>query len=94
VTRDRVSIDIGICPTELEAGDGGDIRDGDRVVESVKAYARNLYPNATLIEVQIGWRQGSKWAFVGDSAEAGRILMDDYWDAHADDETLFAGGDK
>ncbi len=94
MTLDRVSIDISICPTELEAGDGGDIRDGDRVVESVKAYARNLYPNATKIEVQIGFRQGSSWAFVGDSAEAGRMLMHHYWDAYADDETLFTGGDK
>lgn len=82
-------IDISICPTQLESGD--DVRDGYLVVEAVKAYAQREYPGAR-VSVQIGFRQGSEWALVSGSAEAGRRLMEGFWESHADDEALFVGG--
>jgi hypothetical protein len=82
-------IDISICPTQLESGD--DVRDGDILVEAVKSYAQREYPGAR-ISVQIGFRQGSEWALVSGSAERGRLLMEGFWEAHADDEALFVGG--
>jgi hypothetical protein len=85
-------IDISICPTDLESGDQGDVRDGDLVIAAVKAYAQREYPGSR-VEVQIGFRQGSEWALVSGSAEAGRILMEEFWEAHADDDSLFAGGE-
>jgi hypothetical protein len=89
-TQDR-SIDISICPTSLEAGDSGDIRDGDLVVASVTKFAEARYPDCR-VSVQIGYRQGAAWALVGGSAEAGRLLMEDYWEQHADDDSLYEGG--
>lgn len=82
-------IDISICPTDLESGD--DVRDGVLVVAAVRQYAERQYPGAR-ISVQIGFRQGHAWSTVSGSDKLGRILMDGFWEAHADDETLFVGG--
>lgn len=82
-------IDISICPTDLQSGD--DVRDGDLVVAAVRQYAERQYPGAR-ISVQIGFRQGHAWSSVSGSAELGRILMDGFWESHADDEALFVGG--
>jgi len=83
-------IDISICPTDLESGD--DVRDGDLVVAWVRQYAERQYPGAR-ISVQIGYRQGHAWATVSGSADAGQRLMDGFWEAHADNDALFVGGD-
>jgi hypothetical protein len=82
-------IDISICPTSLECG--SDERDGEAVMQAVREYANRQYPGAR-VSVQIGFRQRSEWALVSGSAEAGRRLMEGFWESHADDEDLFVGG--
>jgi hypothetical protein len=67
------------------------VRDGDLVVASVTRFAQRRYPDCT-VSVQIGYRQGSAWALVRGSAEAGRLLMEEYWEQHADDDSLYEGG--
>ena len=84
-------IDISLCPTDLECGDSGDIRDERRVIESVIRFAAARHPGA-LVTAQVGHRQGHAWAMVDGDREAGRDLMADYWEAHADNASLYEIG--
>lgn len=88
MTANTTYIDISICPTDLEGGDSGDIRNERRVIKSVVRFAAARHPEA-MITVQVGHRQGDKWATINHNPELGRELMADYWEAHADDDSLY-----
>jgi hypothetical protein len=92
-TRDAAvaRVDISICPLSLEAGDSGDIRDGDLVVASIRQWFAARHPEAR-ISVQVGYRQGDEWATIDGNREAGAEAMAEYWEQHADDDSLYEGG--
>ena len=83
------SIEISLCPTTLECGDSH--YDETRLIRSIGRWLESRHPEA-VISVQVGYRQGDAWATIDGDREAGAEEMAEYWEIHADDESLFAEG--
>ena len=85
-------INISICPTTLEFGDGSRY-DEDKLLDAIREFVEANYPNRHPIYyscLQVGHRQGDAWASVDGDEEAGRELLERFFEARGTDEELFA----
>jgi hypothetical protein len=82
-------IDISLCPTTLECGESH--YDESRLLASIRQWFAARHPEAR-ISVQVGYRQGDEWATIDGNREAGAEAMAEYWEQHADDDSLYEGG--
>ena len=83
-----VNVSISICPTDMEFNDGS-VYDEHALLDAIRAFVMQRHPTARITTLQVGHRQGDKWARVdGDSAE-GRELLSAFFEAHGADESLF-----
>lgn len=81
------NVSISICPTDLEFANG-DRYDADALLAALRGFIEQRHPEAT-IRLQIGHRQGDEWARLDGDDEAGEVLMNEFFDAHGADKSLF-----
>jgi hypothetical protein len=80
-------INISICPTSLEFGNG-DTYDKDELLDSLLKFCKKQYPVSN-VSLQIGHRQGDEWAVVDGDGELGLELVQEFFAKHGTDEGLF-----
>lgn len=86
-----MKISISICPTDMEVGSEGFMYDETALLEAIRAFVEaRLGASAEIVCLQVGHRQGDKWARIDGDAEAGAALLADFFAAHGTDENLFA----
>lgn len=83
-----MKIDISLCPSELQFPNG-DTYDEEKLCEAISYFCSERYPNAD-VSVQVGARQGHKWALVNRDEEEGFSLLDSFFMKHGCDSHLFA----
>lgn len=87
----RTHVHICLCPTALELN-------GDRYGERALLYAIRVFVLGRLrgaeVEAQVGHSQGVAWAEVDGDEDAGRELLEEFWEATGggSDPQLFAKG--
>jgi hypothetical protein len=85
-----MKISISICPTDLEAGSEGDRYDEAALLEAIREFIEaRLGTVAEIVCLQVGHRQGDKWARIDGDEESGAALLADFFEDHGIDEDLF-----
>ena len=85
-------IKISLCPTELEFNNG-DRYHPQKLMDAMRTFLAKKYPRAT-VELQIGYRQGHKWAYANGNADWGKELVEEFFSKHGNDEELFIDEDN
>jgi hypothetical protein len=83
------TIDISICPTQLEF-DNGDRYDEAALLDSIRTFARKRFGEVSVRCLQIGHRQGDEWATVNGDDDAGHDFVEQFFHFHGQDRNLFA----
>ena len=86
-----MKISSSICPTELEFNNG-DRYDEVALLEAIRRYVMERYPTATIACLQVGHRQGDKWATIDGDSDSGNDLLVEFFNDHGTDENLFVEG--
>lgn len=91
-----MKVSISICPTDLEVGSEGDRYDEAALLEAIHEFIEARLGSLAEVEcLQVGLRQGDKWAKIDGDEKAGAALLTDFFDDHGTDEDLFVnGGDQ
>jgi hypothetical protein len=85
-----MKVSISICPTDLEVGSEGDVYDEAALLEALREFIEaRLGKLAEIVCLQVGHRQGDKWARIDGDEEAGAALLADFFEDHGADEDLF-----
>jgi len=85
-----MKISISICPTEMEVGSEGHLYDEAALLEAIREFIEaRLGKLAEIVCLQVGHRQGDKWARIDGDDEAGAALLADFFEDHGSDESLF-----
>jgi hypothetical protein len=87
-----MKISISIDPSEMEFADGSRY-DETSLLDAIREFIGQEYPEATIDCLQVGHRQGDGWAMIiddeNDADDAGNDLMDEFWLARGADDDLF-----
>ena len=85
-----MKISISICPTEMEVGSEGHLYDETALLEAIREFIEaRLGKLAEIVCLQVGRRQGDKWARIDGDEESGAALLADFFEDHGIDEDLF-----
>ena len=85
-----MKISISICPTEMEVGSEGHLYDETALLEAIREFIEaRLGKLAEIVCLQVGHRQGDKWARIDGDEESGAALLADFFEDHGIDEDLF-----
>jgi hypothetical protein len=87
-TETMTKINLSICPTELTHANG-DTYDSAALLAAIGQYVLAQYPDAELVCLQIGHRQGHGWCYVDGDGCVGEELLVNFWNQHGSDEDLF-----
>lgn len=83
-------ISISICPTEMEVGGEGHLYDEAALLEAIREFIEaRLGKLAEIVCLQVGHRQGDRWARIDGDEQAGAALLADFFEDHGTDESLF-----
>jgi hypothetical protein len=74
-------INISVCPTELTHVDGSTY-DSEALLAAIGQYVLAQYPDAELVCLQIGHRQGHGWCYVNGDCRIGEELLVNFWEQH------------
>ena len=86
-----MKVSSSICPTDLEVGSEGDRYAEAALLEAIREFIEaRLGKLAEITCLQVGHRQGDKWARIDGDEEAGEALLADFFEDHGSDEDLFA----
>lgn len=86
-----MKISISICPTTLEFNNG-DRYEEAALLDAIRSFISRRHPEAEIICLQIGHRQGDDWATVDGEDDAGAELLTEFFDVHGTEAGLFVDG--
>lgn len=97
-----MNVSISFCPTDLtdlEVGNEGSVLDPDALLDRLRSWLLTKYPEAKIC-LQVGYRQGNRWARAWDSTFMGtalrheaedlaKDLLDEFFAEHLADSDLY-----
>lgn len=82
------TVSISLCPTELEFNNG-DRYNHQKLIEAIKNYIETKFNDVYIITLQVGYKQGQKWAYINNDKEQGSQLLSEFFGTYGTDDELF-----